>query len=391
MNLVNGQAFGLESSVSDSSDRDTVTKTSTSSIRVAHLVNHLDVGGLENVVFNLVRFADRSRIQPSVICLHGKGTLAPRVEKLGIEVKTLNGTGVSRLRLMGRLIRQLRRDGINVLHTHNPMPHLLGAPAALAARVPVLVHTKHGRNRPSNRRLVRLNRMASWLSNKIVGVSRDSIDVARNVERVSPGKLELIHNGIDLEAFRPAHTPRDAAAAIHVARLNPIKDQPTLLQAVRRVADSMPNFRLQIVGDGAERARLEEISRQLQLQDHVYFLGERSDVSELLARAGLFVLSSVSEGLSLTLLEAMAGGLPVVATNVGGNAEVVVEGETGLLTPPRSPELLAEAMLALMRDPNRAKRMGEAGRRRVEREFDARQVARRYESLYARLLFGESR
>jgi hypothetical protein len=151
------------------------------------------------------------------------------------------------------------------------------------------------------------------------------------------------------------------------------------LRAAQIVADAVPGFCLDVVGDGASRPELLALTEELKLGGNVRFLGARNDVNTLLAGADLFVLSSISEGIPMTLLEAQAAGLPAVVTDVGGNREVVIHGETGLLVPPRSPEALAESMLLLLRDPNRARLMGEAGRRRVEALFDARGTAAKYE------------
>ncbi len=159
-----------------------------------------------------------------------------------------------------------------------------------------------------------------------------------------------------------------------------------MLHAVRLIANEMPNFSLRIVGDGEERQTLERLRVDLNLHKHVEFLGARGDVSRLLEESGIFVLSSLGEGLSLTLLEAMASGLPIVATRVGGNPEVVVDGVTGLLVPPSSPSHLAAAVMQMIRHPLQTLEMGRQGRCRVEREFDMGQVARRYESLYLQLL-----
>jgi glycosyltransferase involved in cell wall biosynthesis len=235
--------------------------------------------------------------------------------------------------------------------------------------------------------MVRLNRLAALLSDCVVSVSADAAHVARELERVPAHKLRLLRNGIDVSAFSVGSSKaKTGQRVIHVARLNIIKDQPTLLRAARLVADALPGFRLDIVGDGPERAALLALRNELQLQEHVAFLGERADVPELLAAADVFVLPSVGEGLSMTLLEAMASSLPVVCTDVGGNPEVVAAGETGLLVPPQQPAALAAALLALLRDPARARRLGAAGRHRVEVEFDVRRVVASYEALYRALL-----
>jgi sugar transferase (PEP-CTERM/EpsH1 system associated) len=356
-------------------------------IQVVHLVTCLNVGGLEMVVYNLARYADRNQFDIHVICLEEPGTLAPRVVALGAEVEGLGPPGLSRLRRLSRLTRRLYQLRPQILHTHNPMPHLFGSLAACLARIPVLVHTKHGRNYPEIPRRVALNRWASFLTTMVVAVSENSAEVARRVERVPVYKVTLIRNGIDLTEFPPP--PRREKAGkrvIHVGRMDPVKDQHTLLRAARIVADAEPDFQLDFVGDGDIRAELVALHRELCLGDRVRFLGERSDIGPLLAAADLFVLSSTSEGLSLTLLEAMGSGLPIVATDVGGNSEVVVRGETGLLVSPQSPQTLAQAILILLRDPDRLLQMGRAGRRRVEKEFDIRRMVARYEALYMELL-----
>jgi glycosyltransferase involved in cell wall biosynthesis len=356
-------------------------------IRVAHLVTNLHVGGLEKVVYNLVRFSDRNEFCPTVICLRKKGSLAPEFEPLGVPVHSLDGEGSGRSRMLYRLVRRLRELRVQVLHTHNPIPHYFGVMARSLTPIPVLVHTKHGRNRPDIARRVALNHLAARLSSCVVTVSGNATEVARQTERVPRRKLRLIRNGIDVSQFdRGQRSEETVKCAIHVARLNIIKDQKTLLRAVRMVVDACPDFHLDIAGDGEERKTLECFRDELGLGRHVSFLGERSDISALLARSGLFVLSSIGEGLSLTLLEAMASGLPVVATNVGGNPEVVVDGHTGILVPPRAPAELSDAILSVVRDPRRALWLGDNGRRRVETEFDMRRVASRYEDLYRALL-----
>jgi|SRR6516162_7102669 glycosyltransferase involved in cell wall biosynthesis len=355
-------------------------------IRVVHLVTSLNIGGLEMVVLNLARYADRRRFDLRVLCLEESGILAPRIESLGVPVESVGPPSLSRLRRLIRLSIRLGQMQPHILHTHNMMPHYFGAAAATVARVPVLIHTKHGRNNPELPRRVMLNRWASYLSSRVVAVSEDSADVARKIERVPDGKLTVIRNGINLEGFPPHHRQSAGKRVINVARLNFIKDQATLLRAARLVADADPEFRLDIIGDGPARGELLALREDLSLGDRVCFLGERMDVAGCLAACDLFVLSSETEGLSLTLLEAMAAGLPIVATAVGGNREVVVEGETGLLVPAKSPQALAHAIRCLLCDPARLLRMGRAARAQVEKEFDMRQVVVKYETLYRELL-----
>jgi glycosyltransferase involved in cell wall biosynthesis len=160
-----------------------------------------------------------------------------------------------------------------------------------------------------------------------------------------------------------------------------------MLRAIRRVADACPEFCLDIVGDGPDRPMLERLTRELALEANVSFLGYRRDVGTLLRRPQIFLLSSISEGIALTLLEAMAAGLPAVATDVGGNREVVEPAVTGFLVPPRAPDQLADAVLTL-REPLAARALGAAGRVRLENMFDLRRTVDRYCQLYEELLGG---
>ena len=170
-----------------------------------------------------------------------------------------------------------------------------------------------------------------------------------------------------------------------MARLSATKDFPTLLRAVALVLPQVPDFRLRIVGDGPERSKLETLIDDLNLRPHVELLGERHDVPALLADSGFFVSSSLSEGISLTLLEAMAVGLPIVTTAVGGNPEVVLDGHTGRLAPAGNPAALAGAIVDLCGERDLWSAMGVLGRQRVEQNFEIRQMIRNYEELYEEL------
>ena len=197
-----------------------------------------------------------------------------------------------------------------------------------------------------------------------------------------PGnRVVLLRNGIDTQRFAFAGPCRTGPAVI-VARLCADKDLVTLLQAVALVLRDAPDFRLLIAGDGPCKYELQQLASELKLTSHVQFVGAVHDVPSLLRQARLYVLSSISEGVSLTLLEAMASGLPVVATRVGGTPEVVADGVTGLLVPPRDPPALAAALLRLHRDHPLASRLGAAGRRRVVESFDIGRMVAGYEELY---------
>ena len=354
-------------------------------IRVTHLVLSLETGGLENVVLNLVRHADRERFAERVVCLRGPGALAPLVEAEGAPVIALRSSG--RLPTLRALLAELQVGSPHVLHTHNPLPHQFGAMAKLLRRTQVLVHTKHGRNAPEDRIAVAINRLCSRATDMVVPVSENAADVARRIERVPERKLLVIHNGIETERFTPVtRSDRAEPRGICVARLDAVKDIPSLLEAVARVRQACPGFRVDLVGDGPDRERIEATRTRLGLDAAVTLLGKRSDISALLQKADLFLLASISEGISLTLLEAMAAGLPIVATAVGGNREVVVDGETGFLVPSRQPDAFADAVCRLLKSPELRLQMGAAARRRAESHFDVRTMTSRYQELYLRLV-----
>jgi sugar transferase (PEP-CTERM/EpsH1 system associated) len=367
----------------------TRVRESDNRVRVVHLVLTLNIGGLEKVVYDLVRSTDARKYEVRVVCLEEVGALGPAFEAIGVPVESLDVHGNGIWRGLSSLTRRLRELRPDVLHTHNPSSHVFGAPAAWMVGVPAILYTRHGQHRQATWRARFGNQLATKLTDCVVAVSEDAAGVARLDDGVTDQKLEIIHNGIDLERFWPTTDRGNGARyrAVHVARLeNAIKDQVTLLNAVKQVAVAEPLFHLEIVGDGPSRQELEALCEDLQIADHVTFRGSRDDVRDCLARAGLFVLSSVTEGLSISILEAMATGLPVVATRVGGNPELVRHDTNGLLVPARDPQALAKAILELVKEPEKAARMGNAGRRLVEEEFDLRHVAARYESLYRTIL-----
>jgi sugar transferase (PEP-CTERM/EpsH1 system associated) len=348
--------------------------------RVIHVTPQLDMGGMEKLLVEFARHTNRERFELVFVCLSGRGALADAIEACGWPVVALDeppGLRVGRVVRLARLFRRLKAD---VVHTHNTNPLLYAVPAAHLAGVPVTVHTRHGHGRQASRRRALAWRMVASMTGQVVCVSRDCEDLSRK-EGVPPGRLCTIRNGIDTQRFDFVG-PADGGPAVMVGRLSPEKDVESLVRATALVARDQPNFRLEVAGGGPLLADLRQRAGDLGLGRQVRFLGEVREVPSLLARAALFVMPSLREGISLAILEAMARGLPVIATRVGGNPEVIADGETGLLVPPRDPQALARALAALGRDPERARRLGAAGRLRVERHFDVRRMVAKYEQLY---------
>jgi sugar transferase (PEP-CTERM/EpsH1 system associated) len=375
--------------------------STTRAISVVHVVLGLNTGGLERLVLRLLARLDRARFTPTVVALDEPGVLAPELARLGVPLHVLDRRPGLDAGLALRLSTLLLREGARLVHTHNASPHLYGSLAAQFARArsrsryPRVVHTKHGRNEPEAARKVMVNRVASALSDRVVTVSSDAASVAIHVERVRPDKVMTIWNGVDTDEFRPRADGLAARAALGapregfhvgcVARLAAVKDHRTLLAAFASFRERRRDAHLTLIGDGPERAALEAHALDLGLWRAVTFAGERADVAPLYSAFDAFALSSLSEGISLTLLEAASAGLPIVATRVGGNPEVVVDGVTGILVPPGDPASFAEALAAVSSRWDRAA-MGAAGRARVVSRFGLDRMAREYEELYTSVL-----
>jgi glycosyltransferase involved in cell wall biosynthesis len=349
---------------------------------VVHLVLSLDIGGLEAVVVNLAARASDG-IEVTVVCLEARGALAERLVDRRINVECIGTPSTPVMASVRRLRRRLCELTPDVLHCHNQKALIHGSLATLGWRTPALIYTRHGRTRVSTLLTQAANRLGVHRSRFVVGVSDDASEIARR-EGARTSRLRVIRNGIDVQAYDAPgyHVRAGNAHAVTVARLAPVKDIGTLLRAARIVRRARGDFRLSIIGDGPSRPELEALSRELGLSETVTFHGASTDPRPFLADANIFVQSSTSEGLSLTLVEAMAAGLPVVATDVGGNAEVVKSQITGLLAPPRDPGALAEAILQILASPSAATAMSRSARARAEREFDVSRMVAEYEELY---------
>ncbi len=355
-------------------------------IRVCHVSMCLQTGGLERLLVDFARFHDRQRFAMQFVALASEGPPAAEIRAAGCPARVLNETlHVRKFDSVLRLSRLLRAERVQIVHTHNTYAHFYGVVAAKLAGVPVVVNTQHGRGCGKGWKANWQFRLANRLTDRVVGVSHDSARLCQQADPASREKITAIWNGINLDRFL-YRGPRVEPTAISVARLSREKDFPTLLKAVHLVLPRVPDFRLRIVGDGPERETVERMIVELHLHDHVELLGERHDVPALLAEAGFFVSATRTEGISLTLLEAMAVGLPIVTTTVGGNPEIVVDNQTGRLVCDNDPVALANAIVEMCSERDSWTTLGRQGRQRVEENFEIRKMIGKYELLYAELL-----
>lgn len=374
--------------------------------RVLHLFNTLGRGGMEVQTLQLVRLLRESgRYEVHVASQAGDGPLAAEIAALGIDsvpafpLRRLYGPGA--LRQVHRFAAHLRRLRVDVLHTHDFYTSTFGIPAALLARVPVRVAARRELDvyTPLQRRVEHCAyRMAQVV---VANCERLRLEVVR--EGVAPGRVVAIPNAVDpRRAALPAGASRAPLAAglgippgrrlvTMTANLyNRKKDHETLLAAAGPVIRRFPDVLFVCAGEGGpdDRERIAGLAARLGVAGHVLLPGRCDRIAELLAITEVGVLSSRSEGLSNSVLEYMAAGLPVVATDVGGVAEAVIDGETGHLVPAGDPAALADRISSLLSDPPRARRMGEAGRRRTRLHFSPEALLARTAGLYERLLAG---
>ena len=369
--------------------------TSQAPVPLVHFITELETGGAQMALYRLLTRLEPTRYAPTVLCwTNGNGAIGRRIRDHGIAVHDLGMTGPLRIDALGRLLRQLRQQRPAILHTWMFHANVPGRIAGRLAGVPIIISGERTMGQESKTRL-RLNRATANLADRITCVSPQVATFARTEIGLPPDKLTVIPNGVDTALFRPrrAESPdtgaHDAAAGVtigFVGRLQPVKDVALLLQACARLQADHPALRLHIVGDGPLRGELEKLAADLDLTTHVRWFGDRQDIPQLLPDMDIFVLPSRWEGMPNAVLEAMACGLPVVATGVGGTIDVVTDGATGLLTAPESVEQLTAALHTLLADPGLRQRMGAAGRRRVEAEFSLAATVAATTALYESLL-----
>lgn len=354
-------------------------------LRVCHLSLTLCTGGLERLLVDFARYHNQDQFELEFIALGETGPPAEEIRKLGCTVMEYPLTAPGKMARISQLSNFLSMRNYDLLHTHNAFPHFYGSLAAYRAKIPAVIHTRHGRRFGATFSERLQFAIASRFANRVVPVSDDTGERCKKIGWLPDSKVSRIWNGIDVDRFIFTG-PADALTAITVSRLSPEKDLITMLEAVRIVVNTIPYFRLIIVGDGPERERLEQKSAALQLESHVQFLGERNDIPHLLSQAGFYVSSSLTEGISLTLLEAMSVGLPVVTTSVGGNPEIVQEPHTGILVPSANASKLAEGIIRMCDQQASWPQMGQQARARVEQYFNIKSMIKEYENLYLGVL-----
>ena len=368
---------------------------------IAHVIHHLVIGGLENGLVNLINRMPPHRYRHAVVCMTDYSDFSRRIRREGVQIFAMNkkmGWDFGAQRRLYRLFRELSPD---VVHSRNltALDSLL--PATLAG-VRFRIHGEHGRDQfdpegknPKYRWLRRLHRP---MIGHYVALSKDLERYLREAIGVPQERITQIYNGVDTELFRPPRNGREAIGPFSdpglfvvgtVGRLQPVKDQLTLVRAMielwRSDASARARLRLVLVGDGPLRAEIQGLLGQANSTDYAWLAGARDDVPRMMQGLDLFVLPSIAEGVSNTLLEAMASGLPVVATRVGGNPELVEAGKSGTLAPSADAGAMAGAIREYWMDRDRARREGAQAREIAVRRFGLDVMVANYLNLYDRV------
>lgn len=349
----------------------------------------LNFGGTEGQFVEVARGLDRSRWQVDVACMRAEGPLRPRLEAAGVQPWTCGRGSFKSPRFFGAvqaLARHLRRRKVQIVHCFDFYSNLLGVPAARLARVPAVIASQRdlGNLRPWHQQ--RLHAAMLRLATHVL-VNTDAIaDRLVRTRAARSGRLTVVRNGVDLSRFGPATARTPGTTVGTLANLRPEKGIRELVEAAALIRRRIPQVTFSIWGEGPLRPTLEARIRALHLTDTVHLRGSTREPESALRQCDLFVLASLSEACSNVLLEAMATGLPVVATRIGGNPGLIEDGRSGLLVPAGDPGALADTIVRLLETPDLASRLGAGARNRALSEFGMDRMLERMEQLYRHVL-----
>jgi sugar transferase (PEP-CTERM/EpsH1 system associated) len=359
---------------------------------IIHLIYRFDIGGLERVMVNCINAMQESNIEHVVIALTEIGEFS---KHLNPSVKTyqLNKKSGKDLTSHWRLFKLLRKIKPDILHTYN-LAAIEYHPIAYLAGVKGHIHAEHGREISDpeglNPKHNLLRKLINPFIDYFVPVSTDLDNWLKKIVKISARKVKLIRNGINTQAFNLTKTAGNAVRFIHIARFNPVKDQANLLHAFALLVNKNGlkpiEVKLTMVGDGELMTSLKALTTELSLNEYVQFTGARNDIAELLSTADVFVLSSIAEGIPMTVLEAMSSGLAIISTRVGGLPELIEHGVSGYLVDKQNSEALADAMHQYLDDKNKIIEHGHKGQLLIAEKFEESAVVQAYLVLYQKSL-----
>ncbi len=368
-----------------------------SDIHIMQVLHTLEVGGAEKLAYDISNSFDKS-FQFSFFCLDALGYLSNLIKQEGGNVYCFGRKDGWDFGLIKEFAELLTAKKVDIVHAHQYTPYFYAVLASFfSKRHPKVIFTEHGRHQPDKVRWKRVvfNKIFQHLTAAYTGVARFSKDCLVEFEKIPENKIDVIYNGIDLERFpktfdkdkirKSLGFEADKTLVGIIARLDPIKNHSVLIEAISLLKNQFPDIQLIVVGEGPMLQELKNLVSTLAIDDTVIFTGLRKDVPRILMALDIFVLPSSTEAMSVTLLEAMSASLPVVATDVGGNQEVVIPHITGELVQPKDPHQLADAIESIISAPQKAEQMGKAGRERVEDMFTFDRMIEQYKKLYLKI------
>ena len=364
---------------------------------IAHVIYRLDIGGLENGLVNLINLIPENRYRHAILCMKGYSDFRNRIRRKDVVIIDLEKREGHDFMLYYRLWKHLKMLKPDIVHTRN-LAALEAAVPAILTGIRVRIHGEHGRDigdlDGSNRKHQLMRRMISPIVSHYIALSRDLESYTHAKIGVPRRKITQIYNGVDTEKFHPSNRKNPALPFSEpglvvfgtVGRMQAVKDQTTLVRAFIRMLEIAPQFRnsarLMMIGDGPLRSAAIALLEDAGCSELTWLPGSRDDVATLMRQMDIFVLPSLAEGISNTILEAMATALPVIATKVGGNEELVDENGTGQLTPPADPEAIAKAMIRYLDHPRLIARHGSAARQKAEKYFSMEAMVSSYLQVY---------
>ncbi|PJA26297.1 MAG: hypothetical protein CO189_11670 [candidate division Zixibacteria bacterium CG_4_9_14_3_um_filter_46_8] len=386
------EPFGEVSSTSASTDGISRPRP----ISVLHIVLSTVTGGMENVIYNLAYGRDPSRLEISVGCLLEIGHLSETLRGIGVQ-SSLVPKMIPGLTMLypKQLIKFIRDSHCDIVHTHSGCWTKVAAACSYIPQIKV-IYTEHGRTFPESRLQVLQDRIAIRSTHKVVAVGEPLRKYLINRVGLPAEKVVTIHNGIDTERFKPSEEGKrvrdefgykdDEVVIAIVARLAPVKDHRYLIEAFRILLQRCPQARLLIIGDGPLREKLDFMVESYNLGEQIHFAGDRNDVDRILTGMDVATLSSQSEGISLTLLEAMSAELPVVATAVGGNITIIKDGINGFLVEVNDINTYADLLTRLTQSSDLRRRIGKEARVDVMANWSLKGMVDAYQQLYEELI-----
>jgi glycosyltransferase involved in cell wall biosynthesis len=364
-------------------------------LKLMQITHDLAIGGLQQVVVNICKNIDREKFDVSVLCLRDLGEFTPDVEALGIKVILLpskkNGTDYLAFLKVAEILKE---EQVEVIHTHNTQPFVDGTIGAVLAGVKTIIHTDHARHFPDKRRYMFAEWLMSHFAYKVVGVSDHTSRNLIHYEHISSSKIQIIFNGIDKKVYDISIDKDKKIQSLNINVKGPIiglgvrlahqKGITYLLKAMPKLLKHFPELALVVAGQGelAEELKAEAVS--LGIDNHVYWIGPRLDMPEILKIFDLYVLPSLFEGMPMVLLESMAAGCPVIATDVGGNGNVIDHGRNGSLVPPKDPQMFGDEIIRVLSSPDLMKQYTSNAMTDFDTKFSSTKMVRKYEALYMR-------